>query len=170
MVLGFWYNDAHGADLSCIVRNLINASGFVCFASGAMQVVIGNGEFSLGDLDWWYGAIACIVFSTVQTQNMYDQRGDAIRNRKTVPLVLGDAAARWTIAIPMFFWCWVAPWMWTSFLEGYLLLVLLGLIVALRSLKWKTEVDDKKTFVLWNTWLVSLYILPLIKTIGLAVR
>jgi 4-hydroxybenzoate polyprenyltransferase len=161
--LGFWYNDLRGSDSSFAVRNFINACGFVCFASGAMQVAVGQHESALRLLGWWSPVIACIVFSTVQTQDMYDQRGDAVRNRKTLPLVIGDGPARWTIAIPMSVWCWVTPLMWKTSAAGYIAPVSLGLIIAIRTLWKRTEKQDKTTFRFWNLWLVCVYLLPLIK-------
>ncbi|TVY84928.1 Fumagillin beta-trans-bergamotene synthase [Lachnellula suecica] len=161
--LGFWYNDLKGSDSSFAVRNFINACGFVCFASGAMQVAIGQHESALKLLGWWSPVVACIVFSTVQTQDMYDQRGDAVRNRKTLPLVIGDGPARWTIAIPMIMWCFFAPWLWKSSVAGYVAPVSLGLIIAARTLWKRSEKQDKTTFRFWNLWLVCVYLLPLIK-------
>ena len=161
--LGCWYNDLRGADASCLIRNLINACGFICFSSGAMQVAIGNRGSAIQLLGWWFFIIACIVFSTVQTQDMYDQRGDAVRSRKTVPLVVGDTPARWTIAIPMMMWCWATPWLWASSTVGYVAPVILGLTVAVRTLWERSEKGDKNTFRIWNLWLVSVYLLPLIK-------
>ena len=106
--LGFWYNNLRGADASCLIRNFINACGFICFSTGALQVAIGGrgfdgrvAESALRLRGWWSFVIAGIVFSTVQTQDMWDQRGDTVRNRKTVPLVIGDGPARWSIAVPM---------------------------------------------------------------------
>lgn len=166
IALGFWYNNLRGADTSCVVRNLINAFGFVCFASGAMQAAVGKSRPVFQLLGWWYCIIACIVFTTVQIQDMYDQRGDKVRNRKTVPLVLGDALARWTIAAPMLIWCWLAPLLWESSVLGFIMPVMVGLIVAVRVLKKRTEAGDKRTFQLWNMWLVSVYVLPLVKAYG----
>ncbi|PQE07304.1 digeranylgeranylglyceryl phosphate synthase protein [Rutstroemia sp. NJR-2017a WRK4] len=161
ILLGFWYNNLNGSDCSFLVRNFINACGFVCFTSGAMQVAVGTSYSVLELHGWWYGIIAGIVFSTVQMQDMYDQRGDAIRNRKTVPLVLGDGLARWTIAVPVVMWCWLAPLLWNSSFFGFVLPVALGFTVAIRVLRRRTESEDKKTFRLWNLWLVSIYLLPL---------
>ncbi|TGO47637.1 hypothetical protein BCON_0269g00030 [Botryotinia convoluta] len=158
IALGFWYNNMRGADRCWVIRNLINAYGFICFASGAIQVAIGKDQAVSHLLGWWYCIIAGIVFSTVQIQDMYDQRGDKIRNRKTLPLVLGDAFSRWTIAVPMLIWCWLAPLLWSSSMSGFVLPVVVGLIITRR-----TEADDKRTFQLWNMWLVSVYLLPLVK-------
>ena len=168
--LGFWYNDLRGADANCLVRNFINACGFICFSTGALQVAIGGrgfdgqvAESAFQMRGWWSLVIAGIVFTTVQTQDMYDQRGDALRNRKTVPLVIGDGPARWSIAIPMSVWCWVTPRLWESSAVGYATPVLLGLAIAVRTLVRRTEGQDKNTFRMWNVWLMSVYLLPLIK-------
>lgn len=172
--LGYWYNDLGGGDGNPLIRNLINACGFVCFSSGAMQVAIRrpgtdshSTESALGLYGWWFLIIACIVVSTVQTQDMCDQRGDTVRDRKTIPLVIGDAPARWTIAIGVAVWCCVTPWLWRSPTTGYLGPVILGAIIAGRTLWKRSEKADKTTFLLWNVWLVSLYFLPLIKALTL---
>lgn len=172
IILGHWYNDLGGADVSCLSRNFINGCGFICFSSGATQVAIGGRTFEgRGSesapklLGWWYSVIACIVFTTVETQDMYDQRGDGIRNRKTLPLVIGDAPARWVIAAFMVLWCWATPWLWSSSPYGYVAPVLLGLAVALRTLVVRSEEGDKVTFRVWNLWLVSVYLLPLFKVL-----
>ena len=170
ILLGYWYNDLGGADVSCLSRNFINGCGFTCFSSGAMQVAISGpmfqgrrSESALKLLGWWYFVIACIVFTTVETQDMYDQRGDGIRNRKTLPLVIGDAPARWAIAVFMGFWCLSTPWLWSSSIYGYIAPILLGLTVSLRTLVARSEEEDKITFRIWNLWLVSIYLLPFFK-------
>ena len=172
ILLGYWYNELNGADASCLIRNFINAGGFICFSSGAMQIAIGgecgarqNSIFALGPFGWWYILIAFVVFTTVQTQDMPDQRGDAARNRKTVPLVMGDASARWTIAIPMTVWSCITPRLWRSSIVGYTTPAILGAVIAVRTLSVRSERGDEMTFRLWNLWLVSIYLLPLIKAV-----
>ena len=110
VALGYWYNDCKGGDKSCIVRNMINACGFVCYTSGAMEVALGSQLPLSLDILKWFLITGLVVFSTVQSQDMYDQAGDSLRGRRTVPLVLGDGPSRWTIAIPMVIWCWFVPW------------------------------------------------------------
>ena len=172
ILLGYWYNELNGADASCLIRNFINACGFICFSSGAMQVAIGGGDgernssiSALGLFGWWYIIIAFVVFTTVQTQDMPDQKGDAARNRKTVPLVMGDASARWMIAIPMVVWSCITPRLWRSSIVGSATPALLGAVVAVRTLRVRSERGDKITFRLWNLWLVSIYLIPLIKAV-----
>jgi 4-hydroxybenzoate polyprenyltransferase len=130
-----------------------------------MQIALGKRASAIQLLWWWFIVIASIVLSTVQTQDMYDQRGDAARGRKTVPLVIGDGLARWSIVVPMAVWCLLCPWLWRSSVAGYVLPVALGVTVIVRTLKKRSEKEDKITFRWWNLWLVSVYLLPLIKAI-----
>ena len=168
--LGYWYNDLGGADTSCIIRNFINACGFICFASGALEVAIERSLQLDSQLVLWLGVIFTTVFLTVQTQDMYDQTGDQQRGRRTVPLELGDAAARLTIAIPMAILCWVCPRFWRVPPLGYVGPVALGTTVAVRTLTYRDVSADKVTFRIWNLWMVSLYTLPALSVLVVAPR
>jgi 4-hydroxybenzoate polyprenyltransferase len=159
---GFWYNDLNGADASWLVRNFINCCGFMCFLSGALQTALQQPLFSNKIFVAWLTIIGAVVFSTVHIQDLADQVGDRVRGRWTAPLILGDGAARWTVVIPMSFWCFFCPYFWQLPTHGYLLSVLLGSAIILRTLFRRSVKDDKVTFQLWNLWLVSLYSLPLL--------
>lgn len=95
---------------------------------------------------------------------MYDQPGDSAAGRKTVPLVIGDGPARWTIAIAMAVWSWVGPVYWGSAAIGYFAPVTLGLLVGFRPVVKKSVEEDRMTFRIYNAWLVIFYVLPLLKS------
>ena len=102
LFLGLWYNDFGGADVHCLLRNLINALGFVCYASGAMEVALSKGPLYSRRLSLWFltvGLVVRLVLTSVHSQDMADQKGDRLRGRKSVPLTIGDIPSRWTIAI-----------------------------------------------------------------------
>ena len=163
LFLGIWYNDLGGADRNPVVRNFINGCGFLCYASGAMEVAYG-GPISISaqsSLVRWLTVIGSVVFSTIHTQDMADQAGDSWRKRCTVPLAIGDGASRVTIALPMAFWSCFGPWYWSLHILAYLPQIGLGSMVVLRTLLLRKAADDKRTFQLWNLWLVSFYMLPL---------
>ena len=160
--LGTWYNDFAGGDSSFLVRNLINALGYICFLSGAMEVAVGYPLPVKARLIQWFSMIAAIVFSTVQLQDMYDQGGDSMRGRRTVPLVIGDGPARWTTAVLMIFWAYVCPRFWNSAIAVIALSSLLAGTVIARSLLLRTVMDDRLTFKLWNAWMALNFLLPLL--------
>ncbi|KAF6220685.1 hypothetical protein HO133_003118 [Letharia lupina] len=162
--LVYMYNDLGGADENFVVRNLINAAGFICYSAGATRVACGQGQFSLNEKAYqWLAIIGGIVFSTLQMQDMADQEGDRARNRGTLPLVLGDWTARWTIAVPVMFWSLACPAFWELGVYGCIMPAILGSVIALRVLIFRDIVSDKTTWYLWNLWITSLYLLPLVK-------
>lgn len=162
IVLGYWYNDQGGADSGFLMRNFINACGFVCYSSGAMEVALGHRLPWQPQLFQWFLIIGAVVFSTIQTQDLYDQQGDQLRGRKTLPLVTGDGPARWMTAIPMTLWSVFCPLYWNSRREISVTFILLGALIISRCLTKRTVSDDKTTFRIWNLWMVFLYLLPLI--------
>lgn len=164
VVLGIWYNNFAGGDTNLFVRNLINAGGYVCFTSGAMEVALGCPLPLETRLVQWFGVIAAIIFSTVHLQDMYDQIGDSMRGRKTVPLVIGDVPARWTIAIPMVFWGSVCPYFWKVGTAGLASSILLAGTVAARSLLFTGVEGDRLTFKVWNAWMTLVFVLPLMSS------
>ena len=169
MVLGYWYNDRGGADRNCIIRNLINAFGFICYASGATEVAsrteLLDNPFKPVALQWFL-IIGAVVFSSVHTQDMYDQAGDSLRGRQSVPLVIGDTPARWTIAIAVAFWSYVCPAFWHLGASCRAVSMVLGAIIVLRTLTKTAVAADKLTFRVWNMWMVMMYLMPLLKRLG----
>lgn len=160
VTLGVWYNNFGGGDTSCIVRNLINACGYVCFTSGAMEVCLGSLLPMRPKLGLWFGMIATIILTTVHLQDMHDQEGDNLRGRKTVPLVLGDSWSRWTAAIPLLFWGVACPWYWNIHAGGIVLCLVIAATIAARCLILRNVESDALTFKLWNIWMALVFTLP----------
>ena len=69
--LEYMYNDLGGADENFVVRNLINAAGFICYSAGATRVACGHDRHFLNEKAYqWLAIIGGIVFSTLQMQDM----------------------------------------------------------------------------------------------------
>jgi len=159
---GWVYNELGGADKSPIIRNLINGIGYLSFASGA--TIVASGHLLLNEMAYsWLLIIGAVVVTTVQLQDMSDQEGDSARGRRTVPLVLGDGPARWTIAVPVMLWSFICPFFWSFAAVGFVLPVAFGTIVSSRVLLVRTLPGDKLTFKVWNVWMMVLYLMPLLK-------
>ena len=163
VLLGIWYNDMGGSDSTFITRNLINALGYVCFTSGAMEVAIGHPLPTTPNIVQWFLLVGLVVATTVQTQDLSDQAGDSVRNRRTAPLVLGDIQARWTIALLIPFWSYLCPWFWSLPAVVHIFVLMLGILIAARTLLRRMVHDDKLTFKLWTAWTVVLFLLPSLK-------
>lgn len=170
ILLGTWYNNFGGADGHPIMRNAINALGYLSFASGAMEVSLASplpisffGSDSGSSLLQWLGMIAGIIFTTVHTQDMYDQDGDALRGRRTLPLVVGDASARWVTALSMAIWGPCCPIFWGAGPDSMAFMVSFGFAftVIIRTLIYRDVSSDKLTFLLWNIWVSIVFSLPI---------
>ena len=165
IALGWIYNDLGGADYNCLARNLINAAGFTCFASGA--TIVASGRLGLNAAAYeWFAMVAAIIFSSVQMQDIPDQEGDSARGRQTIPLVIGDRQSRWTVVVPVAFWSVSAPAFWNVGLMGFAIPLIFGALIIKRVMVNRTAREDELTFKIWNVWMVSLYLLTFIKRLG----
>ena len=75
MLFGCSYNDLHIGDSSWFLRNILNACGFTCVASGALEVAL-HSLIPHALLPWIF-VVGAVVATTVHTQDMYDQSGDS---------------------------------------------------------------------------------------------
>lgn len=161
--LGIWNNEFGGADSDPITRNFLNAAGYFCYNAGAAKIALRTGVHGNPLMMEWTTAVSAVIFTTIHLQDTYDQRGDAMNNRKTIPLLIGDQLARWTIAIPVVFWAICCPLYWSAPVLGFMACTGLGLFVALRTLCCSDEEQDKKTMKFWVAWLLAVYSMPLVK-------
>lgn len=96
-------------------------------------------------------------------QDLKDQAGDKVRGRKSVPLVLGEDVARWSIAIPVMVSGILCPLFWNRNCGGHVVPVGLGAVVAGRTLLMRDQKEDERTWKLWAGWTAYLFCLPLVK-------
>lgn len=161
--LTFLYNDL-GAGDTWILRNLVNAGGFLCFLAGAVQVTLGShpSEYCPDTFGWMF-LLGTTISSTMHIQDLYDMAGDQLRGRKTIPIVFGDSPARFSLVFLVPTWSIVAPTFWRLPAVGFLPSTALGVVIARRLLLNKRDrnlTTDKTTFRIWNIWISSLYLLP----------
>jgi 4-hydroxybenzoate polyprenyltransferase len=167
MVLTWIYNDLGAGDENFLFRHFNNALGFATFGAGATQVICGFPNHTLNTTAYqWLAVIAAVITCTIQFQDMEDQEGDRIRDRKTLPIILGDSNTRYLNAVVIMIFSLIAPAFWQLSLDGYLIPATLGIVISTRSLTLKTVAADKTTFKLWCLWLITLYLLPLVKQPG----
>ncbi|KAJ5690743.1 hypothetical protein N7462_005135 [Penicillium macrosclerotiorum] len=174
-ILGTWYNRFEGGEHHPLLRNFINALGYLCFTSGVVEIALGDtkhqhhrsldsGEY-IGHMDspkLWPAVITGIIVSTMHIQDMYDQEGDALRGRKTLPLVIGDKATRRSLAIAMVLWGIICPILAQVEDLVFLASCLLTFSIAFRTLTWRDPASDKITYRVWNIWASLVFIMPLL--------
>ncbi|RAL07149.1 UbiA family prenyltransferase [Aspergillus homomorphus CBS 101889] len=175
------YNQLGGGDF-LLSRNVLNACGYFCFNLGATEIALGErASTSMGTSSdplhqsllpgvRWALIVSAVIMSTMHIQDMYDQEGDAMRGRRTVPLVIGDLRARWTLVISMNIWgplsCYLAGINITA--PIFALSCVLALTVAMRLFAFRDQSQDQRTFRVWNVWIAVIYIMPLFGTCQLS--
>ncbi|KAL8833477.1 MAG: hypothetical protein Q9170_004251 [Blastenia crenularia] len=169
LMIGTWmYNDLGGADNGVVVRNLLNGFGYICYSSGSMKVATGFGQNDLNETSSiWLGMIGAIIFTTLQMQDMADVHGDAKRGRMTIPLIYGDRAARWSIAVPVVAWSLICPAFWGVGFMGYMLPIAAAGVFLTRLFLYRTVADDGLTWWFWCSWISSVFLTPLSKRYGI---
>jgi 4-hydroxybenzoate polyprenyltransferase len=165
LVLTWMYNDLGGADEDFRLRNLINACGFICHGSGSTLIAAGFGSYALSkQAEIWLVLTGAVIFTTLQVQDLPDMKGDAVRGRRTLPLVCGEGAGRWSVAIPVLIWSIICPYFWGLGVLSYAFTLVSGFVVSGRVLAIRNEAADEVTYKIWCLWLISLYVLPLFRS------
>ncbi|KAK7975793.1 hypothetical protein PG989_014256 [Apiospora arundinis] len=160
-VLTWIYNDLQGGDENWVCRNIIIAAAFYLYNSGSVKVACSNTSAITDVGAAWTIMVSGVILSTMHVQDLKDQQGDSARGRRSAPLVLGDALARWTLAIPICIWSYFCVRFWDVGLAAGFAVVLLGVIVATRCVGYSGRQSDRRTWELWALWLAALYMLPL---------
>ncbi|KAK7431324.1 hypothetical protein QQZ08_002095 [Neonectria magnoliae] len=165
------YNEQAWGDKSWWQRALMNACGITTNRVATLRVAMAAGQsdvFEFTDKSVvWFFITAAIVFTTIQVQDLRDQEGDALIDRQTLPLIIGDAPTRWLTAAGVCVWSVVCPIYWDLGLAGSMVPIVTGVAVTAHMLVFRTRRADQTSFRLVATWWVSLYFLPMLSTLGL---
>lgn len=168
------YNEQAWGDTSWWQRSLMNAFGITTNRVATLRVAITavqwqapqQLQFSDDGLVWFL-MCACIVFTTIQVQDLRDQEGDALIDRRTLPLILGDAPTRGLTAIAVMTWSAVCPLYWELDMSSCIVSLVSGAVVTSHILLNRSIAHDRLAFRLLGAWWVLLYFLPVMKTHGL---
>ena len=163
--LGVWYNTLGGSE-NYLEKNFLNACGFMAFGVGSTKVACGS---AILDIPFkpvahgWFFVLGAIIATSCHLQDIPDVKGDALRGRRTLPLVLGDSFARWSAAVSVAFWSWFGPAFWQLGVITNALSLGVGAVIIFRTLTKRAVRADKVTFYLWNLWMMVFYLMPLMK-------
>lgn len=161
MNLVYLYNDVALGDSSVTARYLLNATGYTTFALGAVSVLLHNTDYAMTSKGYlWLAMLLVVILTTGHSQDLEDREGDVATGRKTIPVILGDDAARYSIAGAMLGWTLLIPRFWNASFLGTVMLLAIGFVVMKRYTV-GDKASYKQTFRLWNCWVVALYLLPL---------
>lgn len=156
------YNDLRGMD-EIFVREFLISIGYAMFNGASLQIAQGGATTNKQGMAW-IGLISAVILTTMQVQDLKDQKGDRSRGRKTIVLFLGERVSRTSIAVFVLCWTLVCAAFWSRGTHLWVAAVpgTPGLVVSLRVLLRRSNAEDRQTWKLWCLWLVCLYILPVL--------
>ncbi|KAK3503315.1 UbiA prenyltransferase family-domain-containing protein [Neurospora crassa] len=169
----FIYNDLGGSD-ELVVRDIVLGISYIIYQMGPLRIALGSGEYRAdmaGDLVSprgyaWAAMSGLLVVTTVPIQDIKDQEGDRQRaNRKTMPLIIGDAATRYYLAVTIPFWAVVGTVFWGTPVWYAVPLVAYGLYISWRLLVKRNLVDDEASWRNWTRWQLLAYALPAVSAL-----
>ncbi|KAI0657839.1 UbiA prenyltransferase family-domain-containing protein [Cubamyces menziesii] len=159
VALTILYNELSAHKGHWIIRNVVNGLGFASFEVGA-TLIAGSNPRRMDDI-----AICSVLASfgifatTIHTQDFKDVEGDRAVGRRTIPIVLGDAA-KYTVLLPLFLWSTGLSVFWGLDLVTATFFTVLGIHVGLLYLRGKTVYEYQVAFYWYNFWLCCAHVLP----------
>ncbi|KAF7502549.1 hypothetical protein GJ744_005612 [Endocarpon pusillum] len=162
MALTWLYDDLGGSGDHYLLRHLLTAFGLLCFGAGATFIIGGQANDHLTHPGrQWFFIIGAVITTTVHVQDLEDMDGDVARDRKTIPIVWGERAARYSAAGMIFVWSLLCPIYWNLRLSICCLPGLFGLGLAIMIVRHNSVAAYKLAWKLWCLWIVALFALPL---------
>lgn len=162
--LTWMYNDLGGSDDNFIVRNLVIASAYPLYGSGALRVTCNTpGDIINSNITSWSLMIGGIIFTTMHVQDLKDMVGDKARHRQTAPLVVGEMPTRYFLGCAISCWSTICSMYWRCNLALSVGLTAYAGLISYRLLFLRSSDADRMTWKLWSYWLICVYGLPLAK-------
>lgn len=163
--LTFLYDDLALGDEWFVARSVINSMGYTNFSLGAIQVLLRGQDTSIVLSNkgcMWLALLTFTIFTTGHIMDLEDLEGDRVSGRRTIPVLVGEEGARWSILLPMMVGLISVLRFWECRGAYPIVVFALGATVVRRLAKGNDEREGyRKTFKLWTCWVMAVYLLPL---------
>lgn len=151
----FTYDELGGAG-NVVGKALCTAGGYISFELGATTII--------GVLDFISVTSIIIsgilIFTAIQAQDFPDVEGDKAVGRMTFPIYAPELS-RFVTLFATSGWSVFLCWFWEVGPISTALFTSFGLHVGLRYYCWRTKEADKKSYQIFNVWLMAAHVLPL---------
>ncbi|OCH86636.1 hypothetical protein OBBRIDRAFT_737651 [Obba rivulosa] len=141
-----------------IGKNLCNIGGYTAFEIGATKIFGGTSHLdSVAKNATLLSGL--LIFTTIQTQDFPDVEGDAAAGRVTFPIYAPEFSRAFTL-IALITWSMYLSWFWGIGYIGGSFFTALGMYVGLQYYLCRSLAADKRSYIIYNIWLVLAHILP----------
>ncbi|TDZ29095.1 Fumagillin beta-trans-bergamotene synthase [Colletotrichum spinosum] len=143
-----------------VVKNLIGAIGLACYCWGT-TVILDDGKELHGLKAVAVLMIGAIFATTGHAQDFRDRSADAMMGRRTIPLLLSQHVARWSLAALMVCWTVGLIALWRPPAVASVAFALLALRSMYGYVSSHDEKDDYASYCWYGFWLVGSNLLPI---------
>ncbi|KAI0253443.1 UbiA prenyltransferase family [Lactifluus subvellereus] len=151
--------DELGAAGNSIGKSLCTAAGYASFEVGATTII--GAHHALDFVSVTAVIISGIlIFSAIQAQDFPDVEGDKVVGRMTFPIYAPELS-RFLTLFATVAWSVFLSWFWDVGPISTAVFVSLGIHVGLRYYCWRTLEADKRSYLIFNVWLMAAHVLPL---------
>ncbi|KAJ7133368.1 UbiA prenyltransferase family [Mycena epipterygia] len=165
LIVTTWMYDEGGASNTVVGKNFCNVGGYISFELGATMIMGNTRELDIVS----FTAVllsGALIFTTIQAQDFPDVDGDAASGRVTFPVYAPQLSRAFTLC-SVIAWSIGLGWYWHPGPIIRSVFILLGIYVGCRYYVWRTVEIDKKSYVIFNFWLICAHLLPLHARLGL---
>ncbi|KAE9963355.1 hypothetical protein EG328_011498 [Venturia inaequalis] len=153
------YNEG-GLAVVPVLKNIIGAIGLACYAWGT-TTILDHGRQPQGFKSLAALMICAIFATTGHAQDFRDRSADTLMGRKTIPLLLPQGAARWSLAALILAWTVGLIVLWQPPIIASAVFFLLGMRCLGGYLLSYEEKDDYVSYCWYGFWLLASNLLPI---------
>ncbi|KAN0134222.1 Digeranylgeranylglyceryl phosphate synthase [Lactarius tabidus] len=158
VALTYTYNEL-GASSNVFGKALGTAGGYVSFEIGATTIV--SADHNLDFVSVTAVVISGIlIFTVIHVQDFPDVEGDKIVGRMTFPIYAPELS-RFLTLIFIVAWSIYLSWFWGVGRINTALFVSSGVYVGHRYYMYRSLEADRKSYLIFNVWLMAAHVLPL---------
>ncbi|KAK3326649.1 UbiA prenyltransferase family [Apodospora peruviana] len=143
-----------------VVKNVIGAVGLACYCWGT-TVILDGGRQLQGLKAVAVLMIGFIFATTGHAQDFRDRSADALQNRRTIPLLLSEPVARWSLAAEIIVWTAGLLLLWKPPVVMGIVFTALGLRCLGGFVASYDEKDDCVSYCWYGFWILGSNLLPI---------
>ncbi|KAJ7814515.1 UbiA prenyltransferase family [Mycena olivaceomarginata] len=159
-----WLYDEGGASKTALGKNFCNVAGYVSLELGATKLMGAARQLDVVSTTAIFLS-GTLIFTTIQAQDFPDVDGDAASGRVTFPIYAPELSRAFTLC-SVITWSIGLGWYWHPGPMIKSVFIILGIYVGCRYYLWRTVEIDKKSYFIFNIWLICAHVLPVHARLG----
>ncbi|KAJ7593897.1 UbiA prenyltransferase family-domain-containing protein, partial [Mycena floridula] len=153
------YNEGRWAE-NWVMKSMLASIGYVCYCWGVTSI-FDHGK-SLSDVSRLAVLLSGALHATTgYAQDFRDREGDSAIGRKTIPILLPQYLARWSLLVTIFAWTGALVWLWRPPILVSVGLVASGVVSTVKFVCDYSLEADNNSYLWYNIWLITAHFLPL---------